>query len=64
MQAIAGLETIPLNEAIGRILAKDVIAPRNIPAFNNSAVDGYAFTHADFEQTGGFFPLVARVVAV
>ncbi len=63
MQAIAGLEPIPLNEAIGRILAKNVIAPRNIPAFNNSAVDGCAFTHADFEQSGGFFPLVTRVAA-
>lgn len=63
MQTIAEVETISLNAANCRILAKDVVAPRNIPAFDNSAVDGYAFTHADFEQTGGFFPLVARVAA-
>ena len=63
MRTIAGVETIALGNANGRILAADVIAPRNIPAFDNSAVDGYAFAHADFEPTGGFFPLMARIAA-
>lgn len=35
-------ETILLSESDGRILASDVIAQRNIPHFNASAVDGYA----------------------
>jgi len=63
MEVIADLETLPLEEANGRILAEDVIAPRNIPAFDNSAVDGYAFAHADFEPTGGFFARSIRVAA-
>lgn len=63
MQTIVGNETISLNQANRRILAKDVIATRNIPAFDNSAVDGYAFSYADFEPTGGFFPLTARIAA-
>lgn len=33
-------EIIPLNEAIGRVLSKDVICVKNLPAFNNSAMDG------------------------
>lgn len=63
MQTITQAETITLDNACGRILASDVIAPRNIPAFDNSAVDGYAFSFADFEPTGGFFPLTTRIAA-
>src|SRR6266446_1249539 len=33
--------------AAGRILARDVIAPMNLPPHANSAVDGYAVAHAD-----------------
>ena len=43
MKTIVGVETINLEDAHGRILAENVVAPRNIPAFDNSAVDGYAF---------------------
>ena len=34
-------EQIALNRALNRILAEDVIALGNVPAENNSAVDGY-----------------------
>ena len=40
-------ETVPLGEAHGRILAADITAPIAVPAADNSAVDGYAFRHAD-----------------
>ena len=33
----------PLSQAHGRVLAEQYAAPHNIPAFNNAAVDGYAF---------------------
>jgi molybdopterin molybdotransferase len=36
-------ESVPLLQAIGRVLATDLIAPINVPAHNNSAMDGYAF---------------------
>ncbi|GLQ06245.1 molybdopterin molybdotransferase MoeA [Sneathiella chinensis] len=36
-------ETCPLHNADGRLLAQDITADRNVPAGNNSAVDGYAF---------------------
>jgi molybdopterin molybdotransferase len=35
-------ESVPLREAQGRVLAGDVIAPVDVPPFDNSAVDGYA----------------------
>jgi molybdopterin molybdotransferase len=39
---IAGRESVALREAQGRILARDIVAPVNVPPFDNSAVDGYA----------------------
>ncbi|GAA1617966.1 MULTISPECIES: molybdopterin molybdotransferase MoeA [Brevibacterium] len=37
-----GSESVPLAEAVGRILAHDVVARDPIPAFATSAMDGYA----------------------
>jgi molybdopterin molybdotransferase len=42
-------ETVPLREAAGRVLADDIIAPVNVPPFDNSAVDGYAVRAADLD---------------
>ena len=39
---VAGPETVPLKAALGRILAAPVVAPRDVPPHDNSAVDGYA----------------------
>lgn len=41
--------TVPLQEAAGRVLAADVLAVTDIPAFNQSAMDGYALSFAGFE---------------
>ena len=35
-------ETLPLDQAIGRILASDVLSPEDVPAFDNSSMDGFA----------------------
>ncbi len=42
-----GVETVALTDALGRVLAESVRAPRNLPPQDNSAMDGYAFRHAD-----------------
>ncbi len=34
--------TVPLPEAVGEVLARDVAADRNIPPFDRAAMDGYA----------------------
>jgi len=39
---VAGQEPVPLREALGRVLAENLIAPVNVPPFDNSAVDGFA----------------------
>ena len=47
LSPVAGVETVALSDAHGRVLAETITSPRNIPAFNNAAVDGYAFTGSD-----------------
>ncbi len=43
----AGIEIVALAEAVGRVLARDILAPIDLPPFANSAVDGYAVRHCD-----------------
>jgi molybdopterin molybdotransferase len=38
-----GPESAPLAQALGRVLAEDVISPLDVPAHDNAAMDGYAF---------------------
>jgi molybdopterin molybdotransferase len=52
VQPIAETERAPLTAARGRVLAGDVIAPLDLPPFDNSAVDGYAVRHADLAAKG------------
>jgi molybdopterin molybdotransferase len=37
------VQTVPLRQCTGRVLAHDVVSPMAVPAHNNSAMDGYAF---------------------
>src|SRR5919198_1832091 len=47
---ISGTETLPIREALGRVLAQDIVPRINVPAHDNSAMDGYAVRHADMEK--------------
>jgi len=49
---IAETERVPLHGARERVVAHDIIAPINLPPFDNSAVDGYAVRHADLHRDG------------
>ena len=49
---IDGSESVALRTASGRVLAGDVVAPVNVPPFDNSAVDGFAVRHADLAAAG------------
>ncbi|RXK01524.1 molybdopterin molybdenumtransferase MoeA [Arcobacter sp. CECT 8989] len=45
------IESIPLEKALGRVLSKDIICIKNLPAFNNSAMDGFAVKASDAGKT-------------
>jgi molybdopterin molybdotransferase len=45
-------ETLPVREALGRVLAQEVVSPIDVPSHTNSAMDGYAVRAADLPETG------------
>jgi len=46
---IAGTETVKIREALGRVLAEDIVPGINVPAHDNSAMDGYAVCFSDLK---------------
>ena len=56
-----GSEVVGIGEARGRVLAEDVAAPFDLPAWDSSAMDGYALDAQGLERgdrlrVEGFFP--------
>lgn len=48
---IQATEQLNLRSALGRILAQDIVSPINVPAHDNSAMDGYALRGSDLHLT-------------
>ena len=46
---VSGEELVPLRAALGRVLSTSLIAPVNLPPFDNSAVDGFAVGAEDID---------------
>jgi molybdopterin molybdotransferase len=44
---VAEVEDVALGQALGRVVAADMVAADDLPPFDNSAVDGFAVRHAD-----------------
>ena len=55
-------ERVSLSEAAGRILAEDLIAADNIPPFDRSPFDGYAFRAADTAQASPEHPVTLTIL--
>ncbi len=56
------VEYIPLWEAGGRVLAEDIIAKEDVPAFDRSPVDGYAILASDTSGATESNPAVLKVI--
>lgn len=52
LRPITERQTVPLAQALGRVLATDIISPIDVPAHDNSAMDGYAFAGRDLQGAG------------
>src|SRR5260370_41785268 len=57
-----GVERAPILDALGRVLAEEIRSPRDIPGFDNSAMDGYAVRSADIASASEANPVRLRVV--
>lgn len=53
---VSEVESVALSDAAARVLAQDVASSIDLPAFDNSAMDGYALRHADI-GTGALLEL-------
>jgi molybdopterin molybdotransferase len=61
---VTGIERVPLIEAVGRISASDTVSTISLPAFDNSAMDGYAVRTKDFAGSGPWrIPVSGRIPA-
>lgn len=56
-------ERVDLRSAAGRTVAVDVLAARDVPTFDNSAMDGFAVRFADVADAAADRPVVLDVVA-
>ena len=55
------IERAPLGESAGRVLGEDLVARDPLPAFDHSAMDGYAIATADLGADGPFaLPVVGE----
>ena len=57
-----GREERPLLQAVGQVLAEDVVAPFDVPPLTNAAMDGYAVRATDTEAATERRPIRLRVV--
>ena len=57
-----GVEKIPLDQALGRVLAEDVVSRVNNPPLDNSAMDGYALIAQDIQSATPENPVKLEVV--
>lgn len=60
-----GSQTVPLTQAFGRVLARDLLAPEDLPLADRSCMDGYAVRAADLFGAGETSPTqLARVAEI
>lgn len=59
---IGRVEEVTLLDALGRVAAKDILSPMNVPPFDRSPLDGYAQRSADIAGASRENPRTLRVV--
>jgi len=57
-----GAEKVSILDALGRVIAEDIYASRDIPPLDNSAMDGYAVRWEDVKNTSKDLPVRLEVI--
>jgi molybdopterin molybdotransferase len=52
LRPVVESQMLPLAQTLGRVLASDVVSPIDVPAHDNSAMDGYAFVGSELQTSG------------
>lgn len=61
--SLLGVETVDYTAVVGRVLAEVVVSPEDVPAFDNSAMDGYAVRGDDVSRPGAELEVMADLPA-
>ena len=61
VRPVEDVETVPLAEACGRVLARDVTSPVDVPPFERAAMDGYALRAGDVAHASPAAPVSLRL---
>lgn len=51
LSPVTETERLPISESLGRVIAADILSPSNVPNYDNSAMDGYAFNAQDIDAS-------------
>lgn len=62
VQPIASCQTVMLEQALGRVLATDIVADRDLPPYNRSQMDGYAVVASEVSK-GVAMKVTSRIAA-
>lgn len=60
---LSGTQTVATMDADGRVLAQDVVSGLQVPAHDNSSMDGYAVRSADVQAPGALLQVTQRIPA-
>jgi molybdopterin molybdotransferase len=60
---VDAVELVSTFDADGRVLAEDIVSQLDVPAFDNSSMDGYAVRAADLLDPAARLPVVQRIAA-
>jgi molybdopterin molybdotransferase len=63
IKPLTSVTSVATLDADGRILAQDLVSALQVPAFDNSAMDGYAVRSADLTQAGIELAVTQRIAA-
>jgi len=64
VKPIERTEKVPIEEAVGRVLANDITAKRDVPPFDRAAMDGYAVKAEDTFKASQFNPVKLKIIDV
>jgi molybdopterin molybdotransferase len=60
---VTDTDWVDTGQALGRVLARPLVSPLDVPPWDNSAMDGYAVNSADLPRGGGALRVAQRVPA-
>ena len=62
-QAVMEIELVATQEALGRVLAQDLLSQVDVPPMDNTQMDGYAVRVSDIQEVGRALKIAQRIPA-